>query len=321
MYLAMRGEGSEAESGAGCDPCHAPLKDLLPAGDLVAAEGVNCDACHAIKDVVVEQTRSQITFALQENVKWGTICDARDQYFHKTACLPLYGESRLCAGCHRWSLPSSADSPPIAILTEYDEWLSSPAAAAGTTCQECHMPQAPAEVATGWKRLAPIGDHSLKIDPGGRWRGTITASLTAARRKGGVRAEVTITNAMRGHAAPTGFPGRQIVLRVSVLDTAGRIVERSERTYARVLVNAAGKEVPFTAARSEAADTRLAAGEVRRESFSFKGVDGPGAIAAELLWRRISPDIASALGLKLEEQRIHETRVALAPRRAAGHAP
>jgi hypothetical protein len=39
-----------------------------------------------------------------------------------------------CAGCHRW------EPPAVACSTVYDGWRASPAAAAGISCQGCHMP-------------------------------------------------------------------------------------------------------------------------------------------------------------------------------------
>jgi hypothetical protein len=143
--------------------------------------------------------------------------------------------------------------------------------------------------------------------------------LSVEDREGALHADVSIKNTMNGHSTPTGLPGRQIVLRVSLLDADGRTVKQEERAYGRVLVDDAGKEVPFYAARGQASDNRLGAGETRRESFSFHA-DGPGALAAEVIWRRTSPAIAAALALPVDEQVLSEARISFGPRGSHGHA-
>jgi hypothetical protein len=307
MYLAMR----RVTGPAACDPCHAPLTSLLEPGDPVIDQGVSCDVCHALKDVALDGPRTRLTFGFAEDIKWGTICDAQEHYFHKTACSPIFEAGRLCAACHRWSI-SPAPGRTIPVLIEYDEWLASPAAAAGVTCQGCHMPRAQAEVATGWKRTSGVGHHGMMGAAGELQRGAIGVTLSLEEREGALLAEVALKNDGTAHASPAGLPGRQLVLQVATLDPAGRVLERAERTYARALVDAAGKEVPFYAAQAAGPDTRIKAGETRRESFSFRA-EGAAALSAELLWRRSSPEIAAALGVALEERHLVEARAPLGP--------
>jgi hypothetical protein len=309
LYLAMRqhsgSAGRPSVDRGGCDPCHAPLRTLVDPGELAAEEGVTCDVCHTLKDVTVGGARAQLSFGLAENVRRGTICDAQEHYFHKTACSPLFREPRMCAGCHRWSIKAPSGRV-IPVLTEYDEWLASPSGAAGVTCQTCHMPAAREELATGWKRLAPIGSHGFMGAGDGLWQGAVSMKLTAEDRQGHLHAEVAVKNEGSGHALPTGFPGRQLVLEVSVLDAGGGVIERAGRTYTRVLVDAGGKEVPFYAAHAEASDSRIAPGETRRETFSFRRA---GALRVRLLWRRTSPGIAAAVGVAVEERVLREETV------------
>ena len=316
LYLAMR----QHTPPAACDPCHAPLRSLTEPGDPVAAEGITCDVCHTLREVDLTGPRARLDFGLADNLRRGTLCDAQHHYFHKTMCSPLFRESQLCAGCHRWSL-----RPPVGrlipVLTEYDEWSASPAAAAGTSCQGCHMPKREDEVATGWKRTALIGDHGM-MNAGTMRRGAAAVRLLAEERHGALHAEVILTNRGNGHRLPTGFPGRQLVLEVTALDAAGGEVAREVRTYARVLVDAGGREVPFYAAVAEASDNRLAPGEARRETFSFRaGV--ASALRARVLWRRLSPALAAALGqpTPTEERALAEARLRLSAASTASTAP
>jgi hypothetical protein len=116
LYQAMR-----AEPGAeGCDRCHAPLAAALGPGDAVTAEGVTCDVCHTIDRVELGQKGAIFALRLDGNVKFGPLCDARDQYFHRMGCSPLHREAIFCAACHTHR---EGDLP---VYTEYQEWRDGP---------------------------------------------------------------------------------------------------------------------------------------------------------------------------------------------------
>ncbi|EYF06807.1 hypothetical protein [Chondromyces apiculatus] len=310
LYTAMRRQSEPAA----CDPCHAPLRMVLPPGDVLAEEGVTCDACHTLKDVAVGGPRATLTLALTDDVRWGTLCDAQEHYFHKTGCAPLFKESRLCAGCHRWSM-TMPSGKSLEVLMEYTDWLTSPAAAAGTTCQGCHMPPMRGEVATGWTGRTSVHGHDL-LGKGGSLRRNAVKLKVQVHVDGGqeIRAEVDLTNTSEAHAAPTGFPGRQLALEVTLLDAAEGKLARAARVYGRVLVDGAGQEVPFYEAHAQASDNRIAPGATRREAFSFQ-VGAAAAVRARVVWRAMSPTIAAKLGLPVEEQVLAEVLTPL--RRAA----
>jgi hypothetical protein len=105
-----------------------------------------------------------------------------------------------------------------------------------------------------------------------------------------------------------------VVLRVRVLDKEGRTIEEAARVFARVLVDASGKEAPFYAARSEASDTRIGPGETLREELSFDA-KLEGELLAELLWRSASPAVAEAVGASIDELKLAEARVAFGAER------
>ncbi|AKT36891.1 hypothetical protein [Chondromyces crocatus] len=315
LYLAMR---SKSEPVA-CDPCHAPLRSILPPGDMLAEEGVTCDACHMLRDVELGPTRAKLTLLLSGDKRWGTLCDAQDHYFHTTGCSPLFKESKLCAGCHQWST-RAASGEPLPVLKEYDDWLASPAAAAGKSCQGCHMPAVHGEVATGWTRRASVGSHELLGESGALRRGAVRLTMQVEENGQALRAEVSLTNTNEAHAAPTGFPGRQLALELTLLDAAEQKLSRSARVFGRVLVDEAGREVPFYAAQAQGSDNRIGPGQTRREVFTF---DRGAAVSARarVVWRAMSPAVASALGVSVEEQVLAESKVPLRRGQGSRRAP
>src|SRR5262249_38687798 len=146
-----------------------------------------------------------------ENTERGPLCDAKDHYFHKMGCSPFFSESRMCAACHMWS------QGKVPIFTEYTEWKEGPYAD-DTPCQAWHMPGTKAEVAVGSAARVDRTHHAF---PGadGRLRGRAlsgTLSSTTGADQA-LHVEVHVVNSGAGHYVPGGLPGRQIVLRVSIL--------------------------------------------------------------------------------------------------------
>jgi len=134
-----------------CANCHAPAAALGHNGsadmnDLsgVETEGVFCDLCHKIGGVSTDgatglpyqnlpgvQAFRLYRPAAGTQIFFGTL----DDIPRRVSYSALEKESRLCAPCHSggwWGVPAYAS---------YDEWLASPYAAEGVTCQACHMPQ------------------------------------------------------------------------------------------------------------------------------------------------------------------------------------
>jgi hypothetical protein len=233
-------------------------------------------------------------------------------------CSPLHRESRVCAACHHWTLrlPSGDELP---VFTEHDEWKRSTFAASSIPCQDCHMPTTVDEVAAGWSKKVRVANHGFMGEADELRRRALGMSIRVEEKGGKLHAEIELVNGAAGHKVPTGLPGRQIVLALRVIDKEGRSVEKASRAYGRVLVSEGGTEVPFYAAQREASDTRISPGETRRETFVFDGKD-EGEIVIELLWRRISPALAEALKLPVEEQKLAEARVPFGARPPSGGA-
>ncbi|WP_153824488.1 multiheme c-type cytochrome [Polyangium spumosum] len=310
LYVAMR----ERAKDPGCEACHAPLAALTDPAEMAVDEGVTCEACHAIREVTEKGDRPQLSFDLEANRKFGPYCDAKDNYFHKMGCAPSFREARICGGCHAFSMPlGSGKSLPI--FTEYAEWRASSFSISGTACQECHMPAELTHAATGAERKVRVGHHGFMGQGGEIIRKALGIVASAAERAGKLEVSVVLKNEGAGHAVPSGMPGRQVVVRVEARDDAGPSQAREERVLGRVLVDDAGREVPFYAARAEKSDERIAAGGAR--TFTFE-LDAPraGSLVIEVAWRSASPAITAALGVPAEERSMGRIEIPFGEKRA-----
>jgi hypothetical protein len=268
-----------------CLACHAPV--ALSTGDDALAsplswEGVSCDFCHSIASV--QPGDPLACYRLEPgNVRRGPIRDASSTD-HEVAYSGLFTESELCAGCHEYR-PQEGEP----VLTTYSEWQASPYSREGITCQSCHMKLVRANVVDPKVKRISSSTVNLHIMPGGH---SLDQLLTAARvgveasRAGdSLRVQVRIANAGAGHALPTGFPSRRIVLEVEV--GLGNARLRDTRTYARTLLDKAGREIVrddevMIRPAAQVTDTRLKPGEERLEQFSFPV---PAAVDASMAVR------------------------------------
>ncbi len=145
-----------------CLGCHVPGAADPPvvAGRLLsgaAAAGVTCQACHG-----------------------GTPAAHPTRYL---AGITAAAPAEACARCHRW------EPPGVACSTVFDGWRASPAAAAGTPCQGCHM---------------PAGSHRFEgsRSPAMLAR-AVALSLTAEAGAQGPVALIEVRN-LAGHRLPDG---------------------------------------------------------------------------------------------------------------------
>jgi hypothetical protein len=290
-YLVMR-RATPAER---CERCHAPLASAPDVDQLVAAEGVTCDACHAIAESSARRSGGAFRLRLDDNVKYGPLCDAKVIYFHRMGCAPFQEESAACGACHLFyrSLPGGGQLP---VLTEYEEWASGPDGDGSMECQGCHMASTPGEAAIGAGARTGIHHHGfLGRDELLRER-AVTVRVIAHRDGGRVVGQVILTNRGAAHRLPTGLPDHRLVLRVRAVGPGGSVLDSAEYVYGRVLVDGRGAEVPFNVAVRVSADNRLAPEERRRESFELRA-PAAGAVHAQVFWRERQPHLASALGL------------------------
>ena len=235
-----------------CAACHTPGAAVdFPYGTdpntVSGADqfGVHCDFCHKIAavnlDPATELPYANMPGVISMDIRrpfpedperfqlfFGTFDD--DNVPEEDTYLQLLEESRYCAPCHFsqfWG---------VTIYDSYGEWLESPyndpAADAGRTCQQCHMP-APTwldgEVITnvapdkGGIERSPDRIHAHTF-PGASSTEllqnavTLTAAVQTTAEQ--VRVTVTVTNDQTGHHVPTDSPLRQLILLVQAKDAA-----------------------------------------------------------------------------------------------------
>ncbi len=284
-----------------CDRCHAPLREVAPGNELVAAEGVTCDVCHTIRDARPDPQGAVLEYDTGSAVRYGPLCDREDHYFHKMGCSPLHARSELCGACHLWTTHTSAGSS-LDVLSTFSDWRDGPYATIDQTCQGCHMHSSSGEIAVGWGTRASASDHGMfGVDDELRRRAVaLDVSVATAQQGARVVLSLTITNEGAGHAIPTGLPGRRLVASVVMVDAADEPIAQQRQAYGRILVDADGREVPFYAAKRVASDTRLGPNEQREEQFSFASA-GVAEVRVELSSVELSAAIAEVVGVPAPE--------------------
>jgi len=177
-----------AEDKQWCVNCHAPLPEQSQAirGEAPKAwldEGVNCAACHVRSGVILAA---------------GPVSEAALRA-HPVREEPRLGDSSFCAGCHQFKLPKYhpmySDEP---VQNTYREWQRSAAAAEGTHCQDCHMPN---------------GAHSF---PGAHDAEFVASAIEVSFEAGDDQSvQVSLAATGVGHDIPTGDPFRRLVFSAS----------------------------------------------------------------------------------------------------------
>jgi hypothetical protein len=272
-----------------CANCHAPaaaVKNVIGVDmnklEGVEKLGVSCDFCHKVKDVHLKENTSMNTGVMHMDLRrppeghqafFGPYTDVPNP----DAYAPIQSASLFCAPCHLggfWGVP---------IYESYSEWLASPYAAKGITCQNCHMH--PDSVTTNF---AP-GRGGLERDPltipshfdFGTRDSAFMASSVKMETKGDVlndtlRVNVEITNATAGHHIPTDQPMRNLILLVRATNALGK-----ELAYA------GGGKIPYWGGQGDPA------------KGNYEGLPGKGF--AKILYER-NPQYVSSSKSELQKQ-------------------
>ncbi|NOR82810.1 MAG: hypothetical protein GQ526_04895, partial [Ardenticatenales bacterium] len=232
--------------------------------------------------------------------------------------LPAMSESLFCAPCHQFSFWGTP------IYESYEEWLSSPYAGAGTTCQDCHMPP------TGDVYFALPGQGGLPHPPeqipshlqlGASsvelLQDTVSMTVSAEQIGDELRVTVAITNTGAGHHVPTDFPGRHIILTVVAEDGQGQALPLQDgpivpewggdqaglpgQVFAKVLRDVETGEAPVVSYWKQAlivSDNRIPAMGSDTSIYSFAAPPGigPVSITADLWFRRTFQAVMDAKG-------------------------
>ncbi len=248
--VAVRQADYEGMQDRFCLQCHTTLgsrggevvagfsfDDFSPVSD----EGVTCVSCHKIDSV--ERTNNAGHTLDLAGPMLGPIADPDPSAFHESEASPLFQEQspELCGSCH-----DVIEVSGLNLERPYEEYLESPAYAAGTRCADCHMPyKGDGPVVQGGKDR-PRHDHrfigvDVPLAPG-----TLTPEQeerlladTTALLQGSVQLEVLVpesvergkqldvvldvTNLIDAHNFPTGSTFiRQSWLEVVATDATGR---------------------------------------------------------------------------------------------------
>lgn len=317
-----------------CASCHAPgagidgylTTDLNAVrGDVTA--GIHCDYCHKVGGVYLNpatqlpypnapgvESQRVLRPPEDDNIFIGPYDDIHDPDTY----LPEISESQFCAPCHQFSMWGTP------IYQSYAEWLDSPYAEDNITCQDCHMPptgdmmfatveagglEHPPETIPSHLQLGAVSEDLLQ--------NTVEMALAAQPEGDQLAVTVTISNTAAGHHVPTDFPGRHMILLVTVTDesdtplvlTGGSTVPewggpqagQPGKAYAKVLRDVFTDEAPVVSYWSQTwleSDNRIAALETDTSTYTFAlpADTGDVTVQATLIFRRVFFSVSDTRG-------------------------
>jgi len=317
-----------------CANCHAPgvgidnymSTDMNAVRDVITA-GIHCDLCHKVGGVYLNsatnsvyhnvpgvQSQRMLRPPAGDNIFFGPYDDIHDPDTY----LPMISESQFCAPCHQFSMWGTP------IYESYEEWLTSPFAEQGVTCQNCHMPPNgdtyfvlpekgglphPPETIPSHQQL---GATSLELQ-----QNTVSITLSAQHNAGQIQVTVTLTNTGAGHHVPTDFPGRQMLLVITATNGSGQALTllqgdtipdwggdqagRPGKAYAKILKDVLSGQSPVVSYWKQTlivSDNRLPALQSDVSTYTFSAPAGgeTAVISAELRFRRAFQEVMEAKG-------------------------
>ena len=332
-----------------CASCHAPglgvdgylRTDMNLTRDVITA-GVHCDYCHKLGGVYLNPATGSVypnapgvesTRILRppagEDIFFGPYDDIKDP----DTFLPAFSESQFCAPCHQFSFWGTP------IYESYEEWLSSPYAEAGTTCQRCHMPPNgdsyfalpemgglphPPETIPSHLEL---GATSLEL-----LQGAVQLAVTAQEAGTQVTVTVVITNTGAGHDIPTDFPGRQMLMLVTVTDEVGHRLPQIAgptipawggvqagwpgKVFAKILRDVKTGEMPVVSYWKQTlieADNRIPAMSTDQSTYTFSLPPSGGDIdvKVQIFFRRVFADLAAQKAWDIVDLLMNEVNLGL----------
>ena len=226
----------------GCQACHAPAAEqhqMLPEGAgyevnyrydwTLQGAGITCAVCH-----VREHTRYGPAPGKKPAARvW------RGPGHGGANVAPPFSESGFCAPCHQFEPDAFALNGRL-LQNTHVEWAGSPQAAAGETCQSCHMPDR-RHLWRGIHDVETVQD-AVRVDVVGEASGP--DSLVA---------EIRVVNAGAGHHLPT-YVTPKLFVKTKLVDAQDRALKGTKA------VRAIGREVVLGAESYEVFDTRIPAG-------------------------------------------------------------
>ena len=226
----------ESENTGLCAVCHAPNENPADPGGVklnevtsaAGLEGVTCTSCHQLHTVEGDTKaihllgNAEFRFpqasrggadATHEHV-WGPLGDVSFNRM-RAAWYPKFSSAELCASCHEYVNPDSRAPGQ----TTFSEWQTSPAAANGVQCQDCHMPVAdeagPLAVGVGQAPQRPAGqrhDHSFPGVYSGTFGDPVEVRLSFQTATPYVVVTSEVESLIAGHRWPTGVDERNALV-------------------------------------------------------------------------------------------------------------
>lgn len=204
-----------------CLSCHTPRQEQITRVQQQAAigpdvgpdtsygpSGVDCAGCH----VRVHRYYGPGQSAQQGRPVASTFEPAHHGGTEVAA--EMFGDSRFCAPCHQFDADGLALEGKL-LQNTYGEWLASPAARTGESCQDCHMPG-------GDHRVLGLHDREFV-----RAAIQFDASWQAIDDDTG-RLQVSLGNIGAGHALPTYATGA-VNVKMFLSDAHDGVIETSLR--------------------------------------------------------------------------------------------
>ena len=316
--LAEANAGTGGAIGPFCLKCHGPVGTMT--GQLgtidptkASGQGISCTFCHQITGPSAP-TNNVALMVDPSGVYRAQI--ATPTAPHPTVTSTFHSSSQLCGSCHNVAHPGNG----LPLEATYSEWLASPQAKAGTTCQDCHMSQAPGQIgpSMGWAAgggpMRPVfqmtftgaqvalGNPTLAT---AMLQSAATVKLETPSIMEGAKttsATVTITNVGAGHNLPTGLTEvREMWLLVTLVSPDGKQTELGKRVFGTVLKDAAGKyPAELWTATGIKSDDRIPPKGSTTDSYKIVFPDGvtAGTIKAQLLYRSSSDALAKKAGVR-----------------------
>ena len=214
---------------AGCNGCHAPLAYL--AGDIPpkrpsegtrANEGVSCDVCHSITGFTGD-VPFNFNYVMQPGaVKQGTRPGMESDY-HEIAVNDFLASAEFCGVCH-----NEKDPFGMWVKATHLEWKDGPYAAAGITCQKCHMPPADGALTDGGPVVKGVRQHTFHgVHFPEKLNGAVEVLLypraPAVKPGDEIVVDATVMNAKAGHMIPSGSAEERVVwMHVEATDGRGK---------------------------------------------------------------------------------------------------
>lgn len=246
MSLPYFGPGYKLDfpdSTGNCSTCHVPVQASIPGEEYsvdprqaegVEQEGIFCEFCHKIGDVSINPdtnlpyTNMPGILSIQLNRPSGEnqiFFGNFDDVNRRVSFLPLIKESAYCAPCHFGVFWDTT------VYNSYGEWLDSSYSDSetGQTCQACHMPSVDYDYFVYPEKGGLMRDSSriFTHDMTGilvneLMQNALTLTAEAQNVGNNIFLSVSVLNDKTGHAVPSDFPLRQVILKISATNALGK---------------------------------------------------------------------------------------------------